>query len=225
MPWNITGSIQGSRYGSSAPASLDNRGSYRSAGHPSSISRGYDGEVNLAGSSRVLNQRGSRLMSASPLAGRGSGISGRNNLSLDNGGDEDRDALSDTNLDNYLGSDDNINNAYDSFQVHGPAAEVDTQTAAQSQWLASTLDRESLNFLDFLRARVGELKEKNNEDNDESDEKNEREISLSTLLPPEMNTRVVATQAFLHVLTLATKGAVRVSQEGTGDIFIKTMGQ
>lgn len=153
-------------------------------------------------------------MSASPLAGRGSGVSGRHHPSLSVLGHDD-DVLSDTNLDNYLGSDD----AYDSFQVHGPAAEVDTQTAAQSQWLASTLNRESLNFLEFIRARASEQQK-----DDDSIGKNGKEIAFSTLLEPEKNTRVVATQAFLHVLTLATKRAIRVSQEGTGDIFIETMG-
>lgn len=162
-----------------------------------------------------MNHRTSRLMSASPLAGRGPGLSGRQQPSLSGPGQDD-DALSDTNLDNYLGSDDPL---YDSFQIHGPAAEVDTQTAAQSQWLASTLGHESLNFLDFLRAQVSEQQKEGS-----ADKKNGKEISLSALIPPETNSRVVATQAFLHVLTLATKGAVRVSQEGAGEIYMETMG-
>lgn len=208
MPWNITASIQGSRYGSSLQASIDNKGSLH-GGRPGSIVYGYDAEGN------PITHRASRLMSASPLAGRGPGLGGRQPLSLTGPGHEE-DVLSDTNLDNYLGSDDP---AYDSFQVHGPAAEVDTQTAAQSQWLASTLDRESQNFLDFLRARVSEQ-----EKDGHSSKASKKEIALSTLLPPGTNSRVVATQAFLHVLTLATKGAVHVSQEETGEIFIETTG-
>jgi meiotic recombination protein REC8 len=207
MPWNITSSVQGSRYGSSVPASIDNGGSLH-GGRPSSITHGRDAEGN------PISYRASHLMSASPLAGRGSRISGHHHSSLQGAGN-DEDVLSDTNLDNYLGSDDA---PYDSFQIHGPAAGVDTQTAAQSQWLSNTLDRESLNFLDFLRTRIGE------QQNENENEKNEREIALSTLIPPDKNTRVVATQAFLHVLTLATKGAIRVSQEETGDIFMEMMG-
>lgn len=208
MPWNITTSIQGSRYGSSVAASVDNRGSLHS-GRPGSVVHGHDMEGN------PVSHRTSRLMSASPLAGRGPGLNGRQHLSLPGQGHEE-DVLSDTNLDNYLGSDDS---PYDSFQIHGPAAEVDTQTAAQSQWLASTLGRESLNFLDFLRAQVPEQQK-----GGDSSKENGKGVALSTLLPPETNSRVVATQAFLHVLTLATKGAVRVSQEGNGEIFMETMG-
>ncbi|KAK2765035.1 hypothetical protein FQN54_008734 [Arachnomyces sp. PD_36] len=200
MPWNITASIQGSRFGSSVPGSIDHRGSLHS-GRPSSIIHGHDADGN------PTTHRIRRMPSASPLAGRSSG----HHHSLSGPG-HDEDPLSDTNLDNYLGSDDS---PYDSFQVHGPAAGVDTQTAAQSQWLSNTLDRESLNFLEFLCARSSE-QQKGNDSNGKS-------VAFSSLLPPETNSRVVATQAFLHVLTLATKGAVRVSQEENEDIFIEAV--
>ncbi|RAL59177.1 hypothetical protein DID88_006733 [Monilinia fructigena] len=42
------------------------------------------------------------------------------------------------------------------FEMFGPAANVDTQTAEQSQWIRDIMDTESDNFLDFVRLLISE---------------------------------------------------------------------
>lgn len=107
------------------------------------------------------------------------------------------------------------------FQLYGPAAAVDTQTAAQSQWVAAALDSESRNFLDFLDAQIQARDPTAEEEQEEEGEKLRRSATFEGLLPPTEHTRVVAAQAFLHVLTLASKNLVNVRQdEGFGEIEI-----
>ncbi|KAJ9295114.1 hypothetical protein DTO271G3_6284 [Paecilomyces variotii] len=216
MPWNLTSSIHGSRHGSSAP-SLP-----RGFGSASEIARGHIG----------FGRAGSRLTSASPLAGRGLGLdlAGQDILSsLPIPGNEggDIDVLGDFDLDTYLEGemDDRrpvtTTGGHDSFQLFGPAAAVDTQTAEQSQWIASALDHESKNFFEFVKNKIDTLvveqsmvREQGNGLGEGSTHEvtGSREIAFSVLLPPEMNSRVVATQGLMHVLTLATKGIMSVRQ-------------
>ena len=145
-----------------------------------------------------IDRRASRrLTSASPLLGRGRDAGLRPSdlsLGLPSGDDDD-----------MLGADDP---ALEDFELFGPAAAVDTQTAGQSQWLSGILERESRNFLDFVNVRL--------EDKAEAEEQEEMvdSITFEELLPPAQNTKVVASQAFLHVLTLATKGLLTVQQGG-----------
>jgi meiotic recombination protein REC8, fungi type len=97
-------------------------------------------------------------------------------------------------------------------EPHAPAEDPATQTAARSRPLRATLDTEVENFLEFVRARVGERDAGG-------------VVEFETLLPPALHTRPVAAQAFLHVLTLASKGLLIVKQEiGYGPIVMGAAG-
>ncbi|KAG5296985.1 Rad21/Rec8 N terminal domain-containing protein [Histoplasma ohiense] len=256
MPWNITASIRGSQPGSSIHSRqfLPSAGGYSSIGGPHSITSGGgpDGSV-MGGPSTAFGRRKRRMTSASPLAGRGRIGQDMGNISIADDEEFDvRDNLdSNMDLDNSVVGYDDItairSRHHDSFELHGPAAAVDTQTAAESQWLAVTLDQESLNFLDFVKNKIGEAGEENmntptaadteggHHDGDNDDYPAIPtafvELSFSTLLPSAINSRIVATQALLHTLTLATKGALHVRQEKCiryengheefGEIFIR----
>lgn len=247
MPWNLTASIRGSRQGSSISLShaFGSLGEFSSRGRPLSAIG--------AGSRRP----GSRLTSASPLAGRGLGLDpaaghdALSSLSIPGNEGDDLDILGDFDLNMYLEGELDADRraaaaaaaatagageTQDSFQIFGPAAAVDTQTAAQSQWLAATLDQESRNFLEFVQNRIEALpaaatgpgtpvtKRRGEAEADDIDGQHQdtspestKEVSFSALLPPESNTRVVATQGLMHVLTLATKGILAVRQERDTD--------
>ena len=114
--------------------------------------------------------------------------------------------------------------ALEDFQLYGPAADVDTQIAAQSQWVRETLDRESTNFLDFVKTEIGAASARLNEDEDElaGDVDVSRDfINFHELLPPPQHSRIVAAQAFLHMLALANKGLLSVDQTvGYGPIRV-----
>lgn len=153
-------------------------------------------------------RRGSRLTSASPLQGRGVPGPG-------------------AEIDYYQlpGSQGDIGmSGMDEFELYGPAANVDTQTAAQSQWQRAALDGESGNFLEFVKAGV----EKAHEDRagavvgDQEDKALQSTVDFETLLPPHDNTYVVAAQAMLHVLSLGTKNLLSVVQsEDFGAITLR----
>ncbi|KAK6442416.1 R8 protein [Oleoguttula sp. CCFEE 5521] len=143
-----------------------------------------------------ISRRGSRLTTASPLLGRSEVTGGEDVL------------LPDSNPDiGFTGLDD--------FELFGPAADVDTQTAAQSQWVRTALDGESANFLTFVQAGIDELDEKREElaPDEGDDESMMGSVDFDHLLPPEKNTYIVAAQALLHVLTLGTKNAITVKQD------------
>lgn len=135
----------------------------------------------------------SRLTSASPLVGRGIADAGPDDFQL---GLEHSDYAEDVLADDQ------------EFEMYGPAAQVDTQTAAQSQWQRATLDGESANFLDFVRTAV----ESSGENNFQSNKDVIGSVDFGTLLPPHQS-RIVAAQAFLHLLTLGSRGMVKVKQE------------
>jgi hypothetical protein len=147
----------------------------------------------------ALSRRGSRLLTASPLIGRG----------LPAGNDTDYDL----NLPNSAAGMDPT--ATDEFELFGPAAQVDTQTAAESQWVRKALDGESANFLEFVKAGIEELDQERDAapPGDEEDENLFGCIDFDQLLPPLNNSRVVAAQGLLHVLALVTKNALAASQE------------
>ncbi|OAT13332.1 Rad21/Rec8 N terminal domain-containing protein [Blastomyces gilchristii SLH14081] len=240
MPWNITASIRGSQPGSSIHSRqfLPSVGGYSSIGGPRSIASGggHDGSVMGGPSTTALGRRMGRMTSASPLAGRGMMGPGMGDISIMDDGEFDiRSNLGDNmDLDSSVTGRGELastrSHHHDSFELYGPSAAVDTQTAAESQWLAATLDQESANFLDFVKSKIGEAGEKKvnapaaaagtvESGGHENDHDNAIaptttvEISFSTLLPSTVNSRIVATQALLHTLTLATKGALHVRQE------------
>lgn len=235
MPWNLAASIRGSRHGSSVslPHPFGSLGEFSSRGGP--------GPLSATG----FRRPGGRLTSASPLAGRGLGLDlaghdALSSLSIPGNEGDDLDILGGFDLNTYLEGELDADRragaeAHDSFQLFGPAAAVDTQTAAQSQWLAATLDQESRNFLDFVRNRIEALpaaadhgtpvtKRRDEAEADDTLSEAERqnresrkEITFSALLPPESNTRVVATQGLMHVLALATEGILAVRQKQGAD--------
>ena len=167
-------------------------GVFSGQGLPTSVSLGGAG-----GQLGLIGRRGSRLTSASPLMGRGAG-----------GGDID-----DFQLPGFEG-DIGITGA-DEFELFGPAAQVDTQTAGQSQWQRAALDGESKHFLEFVQTGVQETDQARDQAGlgDEDDDTLKGTIDFETLLPPESHTRIVAAQGLLHVLALGTKNMLAVKQE------------
>lgn len=200
---------------------------------------GSTGSRELAGFGRPW----SRLASSSPLAGRGLSfdLAGRDrlsSLSIPGNADDDLDMLGDFDLNFYLRSDDHDadHNETRGESSHNPfltprraATAANRQSPTRLQLLASTLDQESLNFLDFLKTQIEVLNaidvETTQDDEDfESDNltkgknpvrriSDENEIAFSALLPPKKTNHVVATQGLMHILTLATKGILEVHQD------------
>ncbi len=107
------------------------------------------------------------------------------------------------------------------FELYGPSAAVDTQTAAQSQWVTATLENEAYNFFTFVSTKIHAKGEEGPEEGEEevadpnnamtSDNK-KIVITLDELLPPSQNSQIVGAQALLHVLALTTKGLLKVCQ-------------
>ena len=210
MPWNITASIRGSRQGSRQGSMTRVRGLTSSvggfptsAGGPSSLP---PFPASLPGS---LDRRASRLTSASPLFGRGTRRPGSLNVSSHHTEDDSLGAP-------FVFDDP----ALEEFQLYGPAATVDTQTAMQSQWVKAALDQESTNFLDFVKAELAATEEAEDGDDELGGTVAQlKKVSFHQLLPPSQHSKIVAAQAFHHVLALATKGLLKVEQEvGYGPI-------
>ena len=101
------------------------------------------------------------------------------------------------------------------FQLFGPAAGVSTQTAEGSQWVRGAMNKESSNFLEFVKAEVGRRLVGEDEDGERGNM-----MLFRDLLPPREHSRVVAAQAFLHVLVLASRRLVDVRQQEKGDIWV-----
>lgn len=203
-PWNeYASSHRGSRQGSVHPP-MSIAGISSSAGRPPHI----DFVPSSLGSKRIsrmiqespLNRR--RLLHHSSLAG-----SGHADTEADITFGEDDFGLG-LDLDETIELDEQLDDdLYDAdFETYGPAAPalVSTQQAADSQWLAETLEQEAYNFLTFLSATVEGKK---------ADEEQETVVTFEELLPPNKNSHVVAAQGLLHVLSLATKGLIEVLQQ------------
>ena len=110
-----------------------------------------------------------------------------------------------------LGDDDLVDDP--EFQLYGPAAAVDTQTAAQSQWVVGALDTEAHNFLAFLRAEIAAKIVGAERAGGQLEDEDAETVTFEGLLPPEQHSKVVASQGLLHVLSLVTKGLIVVRQE------------
>ena len=196
FPWNIIGSAVGSRPGSATrgfgfPSSA--AGFSASGGRQSSTIAGR------AGPPSSLDRHASRITSASPLLGRGL----TRYSSLDLPSHEDDEQL-------LGGQDISSPKEPDDFQLFGPAAGVSTQTAAESQWIRATLDRESNNFLEFVKAEIAVRMPDIEEDQETT--RIRKSVLFEELLPPSRHTKIVAAQALHHVLALATKGLINVEQ-------------
>ena len=162
-----------------------------------------------------FERRGSRLTSGSPLVGR-SQHERYSSLEL---------PLLEGREDLPVGGGSSIGGLDEDFQLYGPAAGVSTQTAGESQWIRSTLDGESNNFLEFVRTRIQEKDAGPGADELASETNQGGSITFEMLLPPTQHTKIVAAQALLHTLSLATKGLVNVRQEeGYGSIDLSLLG-
>lgn len=179
-------------------------GVFSGAGVPTSASFGGAGWQ--LGS---LPRRPSRLTSASPLMGRGTV-----------GGDIDELQLAGPQGDITM-------TGLDDFELFGPAAQVDTQTAEQSQWQRAALDGESVHFLEYVQTGIEEMDQARDEAGlgDEEDEEMKGTIDFESLLPPENHSRIVAAQALLHILALGTKNLLAVDQQELfGPMTLRTLG-
>ncbi|KGO64002.1 Rad21/Rec8-like protein, C-terminal [Penicillium expansum] len=149
----------------------------------------------------------SRLTSASPLAGR-SYLGGKDRLSLELLGDFGDDLDLTRYLEGELATDrENISSL-------SPSKRSALERAK------STLDRESLNFIEFMKTKMGTAND-GNAGNVQTPSSNVSspvvarlgQTTFASLLPPGRTTRAVATQALMNVLTLATKGVMHVHQD------------
>jgi hypothetical protein len=182
MPWNQSAS----RHGSSAiPRS----------GRPGIMNQGKPG-----------SRPGSRMVSVSPLHGRGQPLGS--------------DAL------RNLESDDDLDMGGDEYAPPGPSS---SPVRALSPVKPTTrvneaLDAEGNNFLDFVTDAIGEKRNRVqvvDVDQVEAAE-NTDIIAFEELLPPHENHKMVACQGLMMVLSLGTKGMLDVQQpEGFGDISVK----
>ena len=212
MPWNLSA-------GGSRQSSVHLPGSGLIPRLSSSVG-GLPGGMEL-GSLPSLSRRGSRLTSTSPLFGRGLPPLSRHGSQ----GPQDPSRMSDE--DKFADLDAQLGAGLDpDFELYGPSATVDTQTAAQSQWIAATLENEAYNFLTFVNTKIQEKggQELEGLADEEIPETQEKNIMFDELLPPMQNSAIVGAQALLHVLALTTKGLLEVYQaEHFGDIQISVV--
>lgn len=178
---------------------------------------------------------GSRFVNSSPLAGRGLAVDpvGHDRLSsLSITGNEldDFDILDDFDMAAYLGDGRGTGRA-DTIDTFGDATNIDAHAAAEAEEIVPSLSQADRNFFEFLK---GHIKSEQSAEGIAEDvptmqsPESKKEITFSTLLPPEKTTRAVATQGLMHVLTLATKDIVAVRQDNgdetndvCGEIYLK----
>ncbi|TVY81291.1 Meiotic recombination protein rec8 [Lachnellula suecica] len=202
---------------------------------------------NISASARASSKAASRRMtSASPLVGRGSALPsqfdilpehddeimyGRDDVDVDGGVDPSsfggNPGFSQASSHGGQGFDGDVTTHSQEFELFGPAAAVDTQTAGTSQWVRQALDRESGNFFEFVRNSISEKVEAANEEKAQAvdelgdevfggivgEEGVEESVTFEELFDTDKNSCMVAAQAFYHVLCLATKRRVWVVQE------------
>lgn len=138
--------------------------------------------------------RRGRLTSASPLAGRGYLDPREQGLGLDMPGNE-ADELDELDITRYLEG--------ELAADHEDISMMGDRRASEEVRIRKELDQESLNFWEYIKDDlVGSLSEKR---------------QFDQLLPPEKTSRAVATQGFMNLLTLATRGAIRVWQDPATD--------
>ena len=129
------------------------------------------------------------------------------------------------------------------YELFGTAAGVSTQLAGTASWNQAALEIEANNFLTFVKAsidRIFKVRDASHENKEqESQEGGEdviegrkedddvyltKEIAFEMLLQPAENTRIVAAQGLLHVLSLGTKNLLRVKQaEHFGEIALSVI--
>ncbi|KAL7800015.1 Rec8 like domain-containing protein [Trichoderma ceciliae] len=96
-----------------------------------------------------------------------------------------------------------------SFQLGGPVGPLDFGRGNNTQFSTEGLDVTSQNFLGYVAeqaAKTGVVLGRG--------PKNRRWVEFEELAEPGTHSKAVAAQAFLHVLSLATKNVISVHQEG-----------
>ena len=190
MPWNVSSSLKSFRAGDLS----------------------FPRPRGVRASSIVSHRAGppSRVSAQSPLVGRGRFLSDSEDIRRD-----ESPSPPERGRDQFKGTSDNAILALDEdeFEMHGPAAAVDTQTAGNSRWLAEALETESYNFLEFVKNTAMEI-EIDEEIIDVEGEEEKTWVGFEKMFPPKQGTtKIVAAQAFYHVLGLATKNLLGVKQE------------
>ncbi|KAF2130883.1 hypothetical protein P153DRAFT_206353 [Dothidotthia symphoricarpi CBS 119687] len=165
MPWNMSASIRGS----------------------SAVPRSGRGGV-------IGSGRGSRLVSASPLLGRGQPIG--------------LDVLRSLDSDAFGGDD---------FGLLGPSSDYPEPAPPlqPSARVREALSAEGENFLTFVTDAITEKRSQAQYMSDDLQAAaiaDIDEVSFEELLPPTENTKMIACQGFLMVLALGTKGMLDVQQ-------------
>ena len=81
--------------------------------------------------------------------------------------------------------------------------------------MRATLNREAVNFLDFVKAEITALPVHASDDDAElsRDGPPSFSVSFERLLPPTQHSKIVAAQALHHLLALATKSLITVRQD------------
>lgn len=170
--------------------------------HPGSALSDHHRSSNAPWNRHSSVEVGRNAVGSSPLVGRGSILQQANVKFSDDGAPA-------------FGSDGFAPLQYDgaahdlsSFADFGAAAGISTQEANTSQFMREALDREGRNFLGFVE---GVAVQRGDEDEHST---NLRWVQFDGLFEEQDKTKAVVAQAFLHVLTLATKGQIKVKQEG-----------
>ncbi|KAF2404318.1 hypothetical protein EJ06DRAFT_578973 [Trichodelitschia bisporula] len=174
----------------------------------SSVARAPVGSTSRVISGGRGSRAGSRLPEVSPLMGhsRPSGLD-----ILPSGGRSSSVAGFDFGGPGSIADDD--------FELYGPAAMVDTQTADQYAWQMARLDDQAREFLNFVETTLENKAAAAAAD--DGDQGQPVSIEFEELLPPKDNSRVVAAQSLMHVLTLAMRHKLKAKQsEAFGPITL-----
>ncbi|KAJ5110048.1 hypothetical protein N7532_002693 [Penicillium argentinense] len=177
-----------------APSSIIDEHSSQMPWNISSIHSGQrygSVESRIESSSRIGGRRG-RLTSASPLV-----LKSRRRQAGDIPADQDPTMTLDEELDITRYLEDEL--AYD----RGEVSSLSRGRSVDLERVTAGLDADTLNFFEFIQEVLTEEEIPG--------------ITFEELLPPEETKQVVAVQAFVNVLTLANKGALRVRQAPSSD--------
>ena len=144
----------------------------------------------------IASRRGSRMVSSSPLGRKGASVG----------------KISQLDIPGYtqIGVDDELTHLLPASSDVGGSSPGSSE---HSEAIIAALDQDSQNFLDFVTRDIKSLG---------VEKQNDHDTTFAKLLPPGGYNEHVAAQAFLHVLTLATKGLIDVEQDqDSNDIIIK----
>ncbi|KAK6500571.1 hypothetical protein TWF506_003343 [Arthrobotrys conoides] len=218
MPWNIP--ERSSRAGS--VLSFGGFGTSSLGGIPSSINRRFSSTGRrktspAIGTSRLLGKRISHVTPSpstrqihGPISNFGAKIRHGSPTNIESNEDYLLEA------DEMMGHDPQGDPVLEGDLGQYAQANRDTQG---SSWFAETLERESHNFFEYLRFQL--LSKYENKPIIRSEY---HDLSFDELIPPKDSSQVVAAQGFHHLLHLATRGSIRVRQDGYLEpIFISMM--